>query len=343
MSTPTPLRVLSSPDDQPDLTVGMYLDEWLWGKQALRPSTHASYETHVRRYLSPALGQLPLGALRHLHVERMYRNLAEAECGRALSNATMRRIHATLMSAMNAAVRRGLIERNPAATVELPKQIRPVMQAWTATEFAQFLAVIEGDRLHLLFVMLGLVGLRRGEAVALRWSDIDTERGSMWISRSAVRVKDQTVVGPPKSKTSIRTVALDEETLRRLRWHGARQRLHVLVATGEKREPDLVFTTREGEALDPAWVSRHFDRLQRQAGVRRIRLHDLRHTSASIGLASGESLLEVSRRLGHSSISVTTDIYSHISPEVAKASAERLASGIYRLHGHSRATTTGER
>src|SRR5688572_15826765 len=131
-------------------TVGEYMESWLWGKQSLRPSTHAAYEIHIRRYLVPYLGNLSIEALRPLHVQRMYRELAmrHDEHGRGLSVATLRRIHATLMSAMNTAVRRGLIERNPAATVELPRVDRGPMRAWTAEELVRFLTLTEREPLH---------------------------------------------------------------------------------------------------------------------------------------------------------------------------------------------------
>jgi integrase len=314
---------------QPGFSVGEFLEEWLWGKQSLRPSTHRAYETHVRRYLAPALGSLALTELQPRHIEQMYRRLRSTTAEGSLSTSTLRRIHATLMSALNTAVRRGLIVRNPAATVELPAARRPRMTTWTATEVQEFLTVTQTDRLHPLFLLLAVVGLRRGEVVALRWTDVDLEAGLLRVEQSAVRVAGESVTGPPKSSAGVRTVAIDAETARRLSWHACRQRLEAHRTTGEARNPELVFTQPDGTALDPTYVSRHFDRLIRDHGLRRIRLHDLRHTSASLGLASGESLLEVSRRLGHSSISVTADIYSHISPEVARESAERRARHIY--------------
>lgn len=166
------LSVVESPVSAP-VTVGEYLEGWLWGKQSLRPSTHASYETHVRRYLIPHLGSMPLVALSPQHVERMYRSIAMTGGGRGrpLSVSTLHRIHATLMSALNTAARRGLIDRNPAATVELPRTPRARVETWTGTDLARFLAAISEDRLHLLYLLLGLVGLRRGEVVALRWCD----------------------------------------------------------------------------------------------------------------------------------------------------------------------------
>lgn len=161
-------------------TVEDFLEDWLWGKQSLRPSTHASNEVHVRRYLVPYLGKLRLDGLHAGHVQRMYRVLAEQDRrdGKPLSVSSLRRIHATFMSAMNTAVRRGLLERNPAATVELPRVIKPRMRAWTESELGEFLHSCSTDRLHMMFVMLGLVGLRRGEAVALRWEDVDLNRAA---------------------------------------------------------------------------------------------------------------------------------------------------------------------
>jgi integrase len=314
-------------------TVGEYLEEWLWGKQSLRPSTHMSYETHVRRYLTPHLGSLPIASLRAVHIEGMYRQLSQGDSTlpqRSLSVATLRRIHATLRSALNTAVKRGLIERNPASTVELPRVHTTRTQTWSAGQLGQFLEAIHEDRLHLLYLLLGFVGLRRGEVVALRWIDVNLNMGILRIENSAVKVGNRSVVGPPKSSSGARVVAIDDETARRLHWHQCRQRLEMLRTIGQTTTPELVFTTPSGAALDPAYVSRHFDRLITTHDMPRIRLHDLRHTSASIGLAAGESLVEVSRRLGHSSISITADIYSHISPEVAKESAERLAQTVYR-------------
>ena len=242
---------------------------------------------------------------------------------------TLRRIHGTLMSALNLAVRRGLIERNPAATVELPRAPSRTTATWSAEELSRFRDAVREDRLHLLFLLLGLVGMRRGEALALRWADVDLNAGLLRIEQPLVRVGDHTVMGSPKSASGTRVVAIDDETARRLHWHQCRQRLDVLRLSGVPQHPDLVFTTSHGQALDPAFVSRYFDRLVARHGLRRIRLHDLRHTSASLGLASGESLVEVSRRLGHSSITITADVYSHVSPQVAKESAERRAKAVF--------------
>ena len=314
--------------DTAPLTVAAYLEEWLWSKQALRASTFKSYESHVRIYLVPHLGHFVLEDLRPAHIDTMYRQLGIRE-ERPLAVATLRRIHATLLSALGTAVRRGHLDRNPASTVELPPTRRREQRTWTLDELQTFLEATSGDFVHLLFTLLALLGLRRGEALALRWEDADLNAGRLTVRQAAVLVGGRVVVGEPKSRSGHRTIAIDDETCRKLTWHQCGQRLAVFKATGVIRTPELVFTDEAGDALDPAFVSRRFSRLVVQHGLPRIRLHDLRHTSASLGLASGESLVEVSRRLGHSSLSVTADIYSHISPEVAKRSVERLASSIY--------------
>jgi integrase len=326
-----PLTVVESDrvSDDP-ITVGAYLEEWLWvSSRCGRPAP--VLRDPCSPVPDPVPGDSAPAELRPIHVQRTYRELAMQDdaCGRPLSVTTLRREHATLMGALNTAVRRGLINRNPAGTVELPALTRNAPSTWSGLELGRFLDAISEDRLHPLYVLLGLVGLRRGEVVALRWSDVDLNTGVLRVERSAVRVGSRFVVGPPKSSAGARAVAIENETARRLGWHRCRQGLEVLRASGETVTPELVFTTDARLPLDPAFVSRHFDRLVACHGLPRTRLHDLRHTSASIGLASGESLLEVSRRLGHSSITVTADIYSHVSPVMAKESAERLARTVF--------------
>ena len=190
--------------DEP-MTVRTYLEEWLWGKQSLSPSTHLSYETHVRRYLTPYLGNLRMDVLRPIHVERMYRELAVADhrSGRPLSVATLRRIHGTLMSAMNTAFRRGLIERNPAATVELPRAPHARVDTWSAAELARFLNAIGDERLHLLYRLLGLVGLRRGETVALHWNRRGPQRRTVALPADIATMTHLSGTGTPMRWTVI--------------------------------------------------------------------------------------------------------------------------------------------
>lgn len=157
-----------------------------------------------------------------------------------------------------------------------PVDKRPPVSPPTAHD--RFLTAVDADSLHPVYLLLGLVGLRRGEAVALRWTDVDLNQGLLRVEQSVVEVGRRSVVGPPKSASGARTVALDDETCRRLHWHAARQGLDILRETGTITVPELVFTTPRGEPLDPSFVSRHFERLVTRHGLPRIRLRDLRHT-----------------------------------------------------------------
>ena len=151
--------------------------------------------------------------------------------------------------------------------------------------------------------------------MGLQWQDLDLDRRSIIVRQQVVQVGGELVINPPKSKRGVRTVSIDPATVALLHKH---------------RDPDavrdgLVFCAGTGEPVRPALVSRRFERTVADLGLPMIRLHDLRHTSASLGLAAGESLVEVSRRLGHSSVAVTGDIYSHLDPSLTRASADRLA------------------
>jgi integrase len=312
------------------VTVAEFLVEWLNGKESIRPSTRQAYGVHVVVHIVPAVGHLRLLGLRSHHIEAMYRSIALANASRErpVGAATMQRIHATLMSALNTAVRRGLIRRNPAATVELAKAIQTVGSVWTVDQAAAFLKVTRGDPLALLYRILLICGLRRGEAVGLRWTDVDLEASEIKIAQQMVLVAGDSHVGPPKSATGVRTISLDQQTVELLPKHHLEELLRYPATGAPMPGEQLVFTTNGGSGLNPAYVSRHFTQLITKAGLPPIRLHDLRHTSASLGLAGGESLLEVSRRLGHSSITITADRYAHVSQEAAQRSAQRLGDQL---------------
>lgn len=316
-------RVLTLvPGSEPE-TVSQYLNRWLSSRRALRATTVRCYESHIRLHLNPHLGHLPLKGLTHAHVDVMYDDLFAV--GR-LSTASVTRVHATLMSALNAAVRAGLIDRNPAALVELPRAVRREHTVWEPSELMTFLDANIDDPHHALFALLGLRGLRRGEALALRWADIDLDAKQLKVTRQLSHYRGVVTFGPRKSNAGNRVVAIDEWLARILYLHGCQQRLTGKINDWTPDDHSLVFTDEQGDPLNPIGVTRHFDHLVRESGLPRIRLHDLRHTSATIGLASGESLLEVSRRLGHSSIGITADLYSEVSTEAAKAAADRMAT-----------------
>jgi integrase len=316
------LRLLPPPKSE---TTAEYLERWLRGRRSLRPATFKAYNNHITIHLLPHIGPTPLDKLDVADLEAMYDVLLSDESG--LSIASVHQVHATLNSALNRAVRAGLIGANPARLVDLPRSQASRPKPWAASELVEFLHLIEEDPLHPLFALLGLRGLRRGEALGLRWSNLNLARGEVHVREQLAVSTVGYAVGPTKSMAGVRTVAIDDSLAELLAKHSVAQR-----EAGIRSE--FVFSDSSGKPLRPAYVTRYFDRLVRQTGMRRITLHTLRHTSATLGLASGESLLEVSRRLGHSSVAITADLYTEIPPETAHASAERLAAYL-RIESHN--------
>lgn len=300
-----------------------YLTGWLVGKEALRPATRAEYARHLQIIFIPQLGRLRLIDLRAHHIEELFRQLAQTPRGhRPVRPQTLRRILATLHSALATAVRRGLIRRNPASTVELARPVRYQASIWTADQATTFLRTGTSDDLYLLYRVLLLTGMRRGEVIALHWGDINLDQATITITRTISSINGHQSVGVPKSDAGVRTVHLDPGTTDQLR---TRHRVTVMAAEpGTDTDTSYVFH-RDGACLFPAYVSRHFTTLTRRLGLPLIRLHDLRHTSASLALANGEPLLQVSRRLGHSGIGITADIYAHVTTEAATTAATALA------------------
>lgn len=289
----------------------------------MKESTRASYAGHVEQHLVPRLGHLKLRDLRAHHVEQAYRDILAQRAERPVGASGLRRVHATVMSALNAAVRRGLIRRNPAAGVELPRPVETERTVWSVAEATRFLQAIRDDRWYLIYRLLLIGGLRRGEALGVRWDDLDWDAHTLTVRRQLTVVRGRLIDTTPKSRAGVRTIALDEITMAGLRALRRERPTPIAGASGG------VFVTDTGDPIHPAAVSRHFSVLVRRAGLPMIRLHDLRHTSATLGLAGGETLLEVSRRLGHSSITVTADIYAHPTGDQARTAVTRLAAQLH--------------
>jgi integrase len=310
------------------LTVGEYLQAWLDGKRALKPKTMALYQDLTRLYLVPNLGQIRLLQLRAQHLDRMYSAIALGRRGRPLSPSTIRRVHAVLRSALNSAVKRRLIPYNPANHIELapenPKRPRP----WTAEQCWTFLEHVADDRLANLYHLLLVTGMRRGEAIGLRWEDVDLTGRCLFVVQQITEVHGHSVVGTPKTKRGTRLVPIDDETVAMLRRHQEAQGTERVAWGPAWNDSGLVFTREDGRPLRPEYATRHFQALSHDAGLPVIRLHDLRHSNASLALAAGVEMKVVSERLGHSQISVTADLYTHVSRGLGRDAADRIAAAL---------------
>jgi integrase len=304
------------------------LDHWLPALHAtVRPLTWEAYERHCQKYLVPAFGGYPLGAVPVTAINTLYGRLLRPEPpGPALSASTVRRIHATLHKALADALRWQLITRNAAAFADPPRAARPEMSVWSAVQLQAFLALTRDDHLSPLWQLIAFTGARRGEALGLRWSDLDLERGRATIWQTILPIGHQPTVGEPKTARGRRSVALDRRTVEALYIHRRRQLEQRLLVGPDFHDQGLVFAHPDGRPLNPEYVSRRFQRLVRSSGLPPVRLHDLRHTHATLALAAGVPTRMLSDRLGHSAMAVTTDIYQHAIPDLDAEFAERIAS-----------------
>ena len=331
------VRVLMADVNVHGLTVAEYLDTWLLGKRALKPKTRSLYDDAIRLYLKPQLGRILLLELRPHHLDRLYAAIAIGRRGRPLSPASLRRVHAVLRSALGTAVKRRLIPYNPALHIELAPENPQRPRPWSLDECRSFLEVTRDDRLASLYLLMLTTGMRRGEAVGLRWCDVDLDAGYLHVVQQITEVREALVVGTPKTKRGARVVPIDVDLARALCLHRESQLSEERLWGGAWQATGLVFTREDGRPLRPEYVTRHFQALTRVAGLPPIRLHDLRHTNASLALSAGVDIKIVSDRLGHSTTAITADLYTHVHRGVGREAADRIAATLRSARGHGRA------
>lgn len=233
----------------------------------------------------------------------------------------------TLRTALNAAVREGLLMSNPASRATAPKRSSCLeLHTWSGPLVRTFLESTAEDREHALWRLLTMTGMRRGEALGLKWPDVDLQSGRVSIQRSRVLAGGRVLEHPPKTEQGRRSVQLDPVTVTALRTWKAQQAQERLVAGSAWVEAGWVFTQEDGQPLHPGVVTKRFADAVAGTDLPRIRLHDLRHTSATLALAAGEHPKVVQERLGHATITQTMDTYSHTTPALHEAAAARLAA-----------------
>jgi len=295
------------------LTVAAFLDDWLTAsvRQRVRSRTADSYANTVRLYIVPALGRFPLAKLQPQHVGRM---LADLSARGDLSPTTVRYVYSVLRTALGYALRQGAVVRNVATLVDPPPRSQPEMQPLTREQVRMLLTGVRGDPREALYVAALGTGLRQGELLALRWSDVDLIRGDLTVRHTLGRFTRQPE--PTKTPRSRRTLRLPQQVVMALTAH--RERQAVVPLSG------LIFTTSAGTPLHQTNVTLGLQRTLRRLGLPQRRFHDLRHTFATLALEAGEGLDAVSRALGHTSVATTADIYGHWTPVMAQRLADRM-------------------
>jgi integrase len=253
--------------------------------------------------------------------------------GEGLSSTTVRHIHAVLHRALVHAVRLGLVPRNSADAVEAPRMRRVEMQVLSAAQARAFLAASQSERLHALYVLALATGMRQGELLALHWKDVDLVQGGLQV-RASLRyhVGKGFVFQEPKTKHGRRTVALAPEAVQALKAHWARQDAERSALGSAWRDEGLVFASEVGGPIEATNMLRgSFRRVVERARTPRIRFHDLRHTAASLLLGARVNPKVVSEMLGHSTVSITLDIYAHVLPDMQQDAATTMQQLLFRL------------
>jgi integrase len=298
-------------------TASEFFEEWLISiAHSVKPSTLSRYDIFIRLHAIPAFGDVPLRDLSPGDLERLY--AAKIQAG--MAPVSVVHLHSALHRALSHAQRRGFIETNVAKLVDPPRPQRHEMHSLSPEEARRFLKVVRGDRLEALYVLAITTGMRQGELLALRWRDVDLAGGSLRVTSSIQYVRGQGLrLSSPKTRRSRRQVMLSKAAVEALS-----RRLH---AQGRERarqserwqDGDFVFASRHGQPIYATnVVNRWFPKLLREAGLPRIRFHDLRHTAATLLLGQGVHPKIVSEMLGHTSIGITLDLYSHATPTIQK-------------------------
>ena len=312
------------------LTVKQWLEQWLDDNVArkVRVRTLHRYQEIVQYHLAPRLGAMPLARLGPADVERLMNEGLRA--GKSPQSVAHHR--AVLRTALNVAMRHGIVARNVASLADPPHIPKREHEAITPAKARAILDAVQGDRLEALFAVALASGLRGGEALGLRWEDVDLEGGTMAIRRTLQRHDGEWLFLEPKTRTSRRTLRLPAPVVASLRHHKDRQageRLLLGPSWEGGRWGNMVFTDETGAPLAGDHVLRRFHKLLEKAGLPRMRYHDLRHGAASLMAAMGVPARVAMEIMGHSQISTTMNIYAHIAAEWQQDAVDKMATGLW--------------
>jgi integrase len=315
-------------DGARSLTVGAYLTRrWLPGKKVnLAASTYDGYRRKIERHVVPTLGRVLLRRLRPEQLEALYDSMLRPEDRRPLAPKTVLEVHLIIRAALANAVTKGLVNRNVALIAHAPRlrsipKVEP--KTWDAQQLQAFLASAAGHRLFPALWVLAATGMRRSELLGLKWTDIDLTKGAIKLNRGLVYVGYELHESRGKTANARRRIDLDPTTVDLLTAWRAWQRAE-RQAIGA-RVPEWVFTDCSGDVVHPDKLTQTFDRLARRADLPVIRLHDLRHTQATLLIDAGVPVKVVSERLGHATATFTIETYQHVLPSMQTRAVDAVA------------------
>ena len=329
------------------MTVGEYLESWLrdYVSTNTAPNTADGYSDIVRAHLIPELGRFPLSALQPSHIQAYYSRMLR--CGRqdgkgGLSAQTVKHHHRVLYEVLKHAVKHGVLIRNVAEAVDPPRPDGKEIATLEPDDVRLLLDAARETPYYTLFYTAIFTGLRRSELLGLRWRDVDLDLATLSVVQTLHYVpKKGYTFREPKTKRSRRSVDLSPSLAILLREHRANQELERKLLGRLLMPDDLVFSYPDGTPLPPNSVTKAFHKLAQSLGLSNIRLHDLRHTHATLMLRQGVHPKVISERLGHSSVAITLDTYSHVLPGIQAAAAQRFDEGLQRTREEASARELG--
>jgi len=311
-------------------TLGEFLERWLkdYAWSNLAPRTAEGYEHIIRRHLIPSLGNIALTQLKPEHLQRYYsEKLSEDRCdGKgALSPRTVKHHHVTLHTALESALKWGLLSRNPADAIDPPRCQRPEWHILSEDDIHTVLEAAKKTPYYALFYLALYTGMRRSELLALRWCDIDLFLCQVYVTRTLHQLRGGEIIyRVPKTAKGRRMIALSPSAALVLREQQEKQEVERAMLGIPLKDAALVFSQLDGKPLLPDSVTHAWIKLVRRTGFEGIRLHDARHSHASLMLKQGTHPKIVQERLGHASIQITLDTYSHVAPGLQEAAADRF-------------------
>ena len=309
------------------MTVQALITQWLtvYAEPRLAPNTIRGYRVNFDKHIIPYIGHTTVQKLTGPDIQKMYTELSN----KGLSPRSVKYVHTTLHGVLKYAYRARIISLNPAELVSTPRQGKHRSEVYTANEASQLLSCAAGTEMEIPLALDLETGLRRGELLALKWSDIDWEAHTLTVCRNLVCINKQYLFGTPKTASGNRQLLLSEELLVKLKQHKAKQAEIRLKLGTAYNSNDLICCKLDGSPYNTGSFSHKFAALLKKHGLRPIRLHDVRHTNATLMLENGVPAKITSERLGHSGIAITLDTYSHVSTEMQKDAVEKLSNGIF--------------
>ena len=312
------------------LTFGIWLTRWLatYAKMSVRQSTYDSYETTIRVHIIPELGEIKLKDLRPEHLQTLYNKKMQtlrADGKKTLSPRTVGYIHGVIRQALQQAMKEQLIVRNVADVVNKPRCTRHEISPLTPEQMQDFLRTAETHPYYPAFLLEWATGLRRGELLGLRWQDIDFSGKRVNVRQSLIRTSKGLQISEPKTMKSRRTVPIPQQVLDVLQVYKHNQDEAKKLAGEAYADTGIVFANAFGHGLDPRSFTRMFERLLDKAMLPKVSFHDLRHSHATMLMCMGEHPKVVQERLGHSTVSMTMDTYSHVLPGLQEKVADKLS------------------